>query len=472
MPLGLTTPPGSGQLPIGNAGGTGYTNQTVSGDATLSNAGALTVTKTNGTTFGILATQSTSGASILKGNGSGGLANAVSGADYQAPIAGNSLAAHNFVNSISASGVVSGAQPAFSDIAGTVGSGQFGAGSIPSSALILPLAGNAVTLGGDITGASNATTAIQFHPSGKTIGTSGSNYNVLPSDSLLIVNNTSGGLFTATLPVMANTVNQMVCFKRYDNNIPAFEAVVNPSPGTDTIEGSTHGLWMGGGTNGGLAVGSAKGMLRCLWNDGSSDWKIVRRSWDPSDLYMRLIPTGDITANAGTTTTIASGSMGCYNFDPGAGNAFVKIEEGELVYTYTTAPTDLTITLTENASGTPHSDGHGYNGAIIPASPVHEQTPGLVDTNTSLNDNYAPWQTWCIANNTCIATGQSWYGAAACCTGAGTGTCPGGVALSITAKPSTNPITFKKGAAVGGNGADSAELAGVHLHMIGGGPVL
>lgn len=48
--------PSSGQILIGNAGGTAYAKQSVSGDGTLSNAGVLTVTKTSGTSFGTAAT--------------------------------------------------------------------------------------------------------------------------------------------------------------------------------------------------------------------------------------------------------------------------------------------------------------------------------------------------------------------------------------------------------------------------------
>jgi hypothetical protein len=66
----------------------------------------------------------TSGSSILKGNGSGGFSNAISGADYQIPIAGNSLAPHNFATSISGAGAISGAQPGFSDLSGSVASSQ------------------------------------------------------------------------------------------------------------------------------------------------------------------------------------------------------------------------------------------------------------------------------------------------------------------------------------------------------------
>jgi len=320
---------------------------------------------------------------------------------------------------------------------------------------------------------SSAPTVIGAHWSGTTIGTSGSSYTVLNTDSLLIVNNTSGALFTAVLPTNSTDSHHLICFKRYDSNLPPFKVVVNASPGTDTIEGSTHGLWMGGGTAGGSAVAAPKGMTRCVWSDGVGDWKIVAKSFDPLDNYMRLIPSGDVTIAAGNTGTLANGSMGCYPYDPGVGNAFLKIDEGSLAFTYTTVPSTLLISLTENATGTPHTDGHGWNSAAIPASPVVIQSPGLVDTATSSNDVYAPWQTWCVAANTCTGSGTSWYGAAACCTGIGTGpSCPGGVAVSITASPATNGVIFKKGSAVGSNGADSAELVGVHLRMASGNPIM
>lgn len=71
----------------------------------------------------------TSGTSILKGNNTGGCANATSGADYQAPIAGNTLSAHNFANSISTAGAISGAQPAFADISGNISTSQMNSGN-------------------------------------------------------------------------------------------------------------------------------------------------------------------------------------------------------------------------------------------------------------------------------------------------------------------------------------------------------
>ena len=50
------TAPSFGQIAVGNAGGTAYAPVSVSGDATLSAAGALTVTKTGGVALGYFAT--------------------------------------------------------------------------------------------------------------------------------------------------------------------------------------------------------------------------------------------------------------------------------------------------------------------------------------------------------------------------------------------------------------------------------
>ena len=73
MPLGMTSTPIAGQVLVGNAGGTAFANQTVSGDVTLSSAGAVTVTKTNGVSFGGLATVTpgTGVATLLAGASSG-----------------------------------------------------------------------------------------------------------------------------------------------------------------------------------------------------------------------------------------------------------------------------------------------------------------------------------------------------------------------------------------------------------------
>lgn len=63
MPLGLTTAPAAGQIAVGNPGGTAYANKNLAGDATLTSAGTLTVTKTNGVALGPFAT-STSAANL------------------------------------------------------------------------------------------------------------------------------------------------------------------------------------------------------------------------------------------------------------------------------------------------------------------------------------------------------------------------------------------------------------------------
>ncbi|HJU11523.1 MAG TPA: hypothetical protein VJ728_11635, partial [Candidatus Binataceae bacterium] len=69
MPLGLSAAPASGQIPVGNAAGTAYSNQTISGDATLSNSGSLIVTRTNGAAFAPSATIDTTNANnITSGN--------------------------------------------------------------------------------------------------------------------------------------------------------------------------------------------------------------------------------------------------------------------------------------------------------------------------------------------------------------------------------------------------------------------
>ena len=69
----MTSTPSAGQVLVGNAGGTAFANQTVSGDVTLSSAGAVTVTKTNGVSFGGLATVTpgTGVATLLAGASSG-----------------------------------------------------------------------------------------------------------------------------------------------------------------------------------------------------------------------------------------------------------------------------------------------------------------------------------------------------------------------------------------------------------------
>lgn len=88
---GSSIAPAQGQIPVGNSGGTAYAPQTLSGDATLSSTGVLTVTGTNSTAFGTAATRNTgtSGANLPLLNtantwsaGNTTFANGVNSSDY------------------------------------------------------------------------------------------------------------------------------------------------------------------------------------------------------------------------------------------------------------------------------------------------------------------------------------------------------------------------------------------------------
>jgi collagen type VII alpha len=59
--------PASGQFLIGNTGGTAYAAETLSGDCTLTYAGAITCLKVNGATLGTMATQSAAAVAITGG---------------------------------------------------------------------------------------------------------------------------------------------------------------------------------------------------------------------------------------------------------------------------------------------------------------------------------------------------------------------------------------------------------------------
>lgn len=59
------TAPSSGQIPVGNSGGTAYAPVTMSGDGTISSTGAIAITKTGGVSFAASATTDTTNASNI-----------------------------------------------------------------------------------------------------------------------------------------------------------------------------------------------------------------------------------------------------------------------------------------------------------------------------------------------------------------------------------------------------------------------
>jgi hypothetical protein len=148
----------------------------------------------------------TSGTAIQKGNGSGGFSSAASGTDYQAPIPGNSLGAHNFANGINSAGTISGAQPAFGDLTGTASAGQvpysggmqFGSTQL-SSTSTAPTSGQCLAYNGTgITGAACS-------------GTSG----------VVLCNNvsgTSGGSFTCKQSLIGGNLQNVCYLNNYFNS--------------------------------------------------------------------------------------------------------------------------------------------------------------------------------------------------------------------------------------------------------------
>lgn len=76
MPLGITAVPSAAQILVGNSGGTAYAAVSVSGDCTISAAGALSCTKTSGTSFTGAATMALP---VVVANGGTGLTSGTSG---------------------------------------------------------------------------------------------------------------------------------------------------------------------------------------------------------------------------------------------------------------------------------------------------------------------------------------------------------------------------------------------------------
>jgi hypothetical protein len=268
----------------------------------------------------------------------------------------------------------------------TTNASNISAGTLPSGRLPALIGDTTTTAGSSIT-----TTGI-VHLAAKTIGSGGiTSYNVTASDSVLDIDNTvTAGVFTINLLPVASDPNHTLVFNRIDTNV--FPVVILPN-GADTIEGSTHGMWMGGATAASSSSNvqiAATGMSRTITNDDVSDWKVIGITNPPGsrETYVRCIPTGNQALVSNVNKSVCSAAMPSLPFDPGVGCAYISDDEGGIAASFVTAPTAWLKTLTEFANGvTAHSDGHGWNGAALSAaSPIFLPSVGVVDSVTSSID--------------------------------------------------------------------------------------
>jgi hypothetical protein len=132
---GTSTAPSAGQLPIAQSA-TSYAPQTLSGDASVTNAGVVTVSKTSGTAFGALATLNV-GTGLVSSTG-----------NLNLNITGGGCTPGNFVSSITGAGIATCATPSAGAPATNPAGGQNNYAPINMPVLTTASSGPTLTLNG------------------------------------------------------------------------------------------------------------------------------------------------------------------------------------------------------------------------------------------------------------------------------------------------------------------------------------
>lgn len=142
-----------------------YVYLLMSGDCTATGTGTITCTKTNGAAFGALARVSTSGSSLLKGNGSGGVANATAGTDFAPATSGSALLKANGAGGFSNAASGTDYAPPTSGSALLKGNGAGGFSNAASGTDYAPATSGSSLLKGNGTGGfSNAASGTDYAP--------------------------------------------------------------------------------------------------------------------------------------------------------------------------------------------------------------------------------------------------------------------------------------------------------------------